>query len=317
MKNSYHTPILLEELLGLFVNETKSYKKNPKQILDCTFGRGGHSLTFLKKYPEARILAFDRDLEAIEWADTLKQNRLKAVHQNFYEFPNKWSHESFYRSFLDKKPFFDLILMDLGLSSPQLDKGDRGFSFNNEGPLDMRMDQTQEFKAENILNSFSKKELISLFQTYGEIKYPFSVVNELIQRRKKKKIETTREFVEIIEKYHSPIRHRHPATKWFLALRIVVNYELKGLKQCLPLYLSFLKPGAFLAVISFHSLEDRIVKQHFRDFVKLKQGSLYNKKIIRPTRQEIEKNIRSRSARLRVFQKNLIETHGYTLNINQ
>jgi len=287
-----HTPVLLEELLSLL-----NHKEKPKRILDCTFGRGGHSLAFLKKDSRVRVLAFDRDLTAIKWAKTLKQERLQVFHQNFYDFPKKPD------LVVCHNLSFDLILMDLGLSSPQLDEAKRGFSFNKEGALDMRMDQDQEFKAEHILNSFSKKELIELFQTYGEIKHPFSVVNEIIQKRKKTKINTTKEFVKMIEKYHSPVRHRHPATKWFLALRIAVNNELKGLKESLPQYFDFLNPGAFLAVISFHSLEDRIVKHCFRDFVKSKKGSLYNKKIIRPTKKERERNIRSRSAKLRVFQK--------------
>ena len=289
MKALPHTPVLLEELLSLFKDE-----KTPKQILDCTFGRGGHSLAFLKKYHKSSVLALDRDLTAIQMADSFKQTNLKVIHENFYEFPLH----------LDKNSSFDLILMDLGVSSPQLDDGERGFSFQKSGPLDMRMDQTQQLKAEFILNSFSKKDLIHLFQTYGEIKRPYPVINDLIQSRKKKKFKTTAEFVELIQKYHSPVRQRHPATKWFLALRIAVNQELKGLKNSLPLYIPFLKPRAFLAVISFHSLEDRIVKQAFRDFVQSKKGSLYNKKVIRPTKQERDKNIRSRSAKLRVFQKN-------------
>ena len=289
MKALSHTPVLLEELLSLFPNEKTSNKK--LQILDCTFGRGGHSLAFLEKHPHCSVLALDRDLTAIQ--STSSQARLKLLHQNFYEFPSNQN----------KRSSFDLILMDLGVSSPQLEEGERGFSFNKPGPLDMRMDQTQKLTAEMILNGFSKKELIELFQAYGEIRRPYSVVNDLIQRRKKKRLETTEEFVEIIQKHHSPVRHRHPATKWFLALRIAVNQELEGLRKCLPLYLPFLKSKAFLAVISFHSLEDRIVKQSFRDFVKSEQGSLYNKKVIRPLRQERERNIRSRSAKLRIFQK--------------
>ena len=294
MKALSHNPVLLEELLSLFSNKKTLNSKTPKFILDCTFGRGGHSLAFLKKHPESFILALDRDLEAIQFGESLKQSHLKLSHQNFHDFPLH----------ADKNTSFDLILMDLGVSSPQLDQGERGFSFNKPGPLDMRMDQTQKLKAESILNSFNKKELIHLFQTYGEIKNPYSVINDLIQKRKKKRIQTTEEFVEIIQKYQSSTRYKHCATKWFLALRIAVNQELEGLKKCLPLYIDFLKPEGFLAVISFHSLEDRIVKQNFRDFVHSKKGSLYNKKVIHPTNQERKLNIRSRSAKLRVFQKN-------------
>ena len=213
-------------------------KNTPLSILDCTFGRGGHSLAFLEKQPESSVLALDRDLTAIQSAASLKQARLKLLHQNFYEFPYQ----------IDKHASFDLILMDLGVSSPQLDEGERGFSFNKPGPLDMRMDQTQKLKADIILNSFNKKELIDLFQTYGEIKYPYSVVNDLIQRRKKKKFETTEEFVEIIQKYHSSVRHRHhPATKWFLALRIAVNQELGGFKKVSSSLSSFFKARSFFS----------------------------------------------------------------------
>lgn len=288
-----------KDLTAKALDDQASSNKAPKRILDCTFGRGGHSLAFLKKYPESSVLALDRDLTAVQWAKSLnkllKQSRLKVFHQNFYEFPSR----------ADKNLSFDLIIMDLGVSSPQLDEGERGFSFNKPGPLDMRMDQTQKLNAELILNSFSKKELIELFQTYGEIKRPYAVVNDLIQKRKKKRLKTTDEFSALIQKHHSAKRYKHPATKWFLALRIAVNQELEGLKNCLPLYIPFLKPGAFLAVISFHSLEDRIVKQSFRDFRAAKKGFLYNKKVVRPSKRERDRNIRSRSAKLRVFQKNM------------
>ena len=362
MKSLSHTPVLVEELLSLF-DPAKEKDLENLHILDCTFGRGGHSFSFLNKYPNSSVLALDRDLTALQSIDpssikptlstsalsnpttsTLSDpktsalsnpttsilsnpttsalsnpktsvllnpmastllsqtissqkcpSRFKLLHHNFHDFPNQ----------LEQALSFDLILMDLGVSSPQLDTADRGFSFNKPGPLDMRMDQTQKLKADDILNHFSKKELIELFQNYGEIRRPYLVVNELIQKRKKKKLERTEEFVEIIQKYHSSFKYKHAATQWFLALRIAVNQELEGLKKALPLYLPLLKPGAFFAVISFHSLEDRIVKQSFRHFVNTKQGHLYNKKVLRASRQERENNRRSRSAKLRVFQKNL------------
>jgi len=300
-----HTPVLLQEVLALLAEDSgsKGFKES-QWILDCTFGRGGHSLAFLKKESACRVFALDRDLQALEYAKTLNQERLKVYHKSFYEFPKLDSFQ-FIEPSLNQKPCFDLILMDLGPSSPQLDEAHRGFSFNKEGDLDMRMDQAQDFTAKDVLNGFEKKELIKLFQSYGEINRPFSVVNDIIKQRKKKKIKTTKEFVEIIQRHHSSVRQRHPATKWFLALRMLVNDELRGLRESLPLYLSFLNPGAFLAVISFHSLEDRIVKQCFRDFVEAKQGALYNKKVIRPNKLELENNPRSRSAKLRVFQKNI------------
>ena len=199
---------------------------------------------------------------------------------------------------------FDLILMDLGVSSPQLDQKERGFSFYKEGPLDMRMDQNQSLTAENIINGWTKKDLIDLFKQYGEVKRPYSVVDQIIKIRKRQKIQSSLELAEII-KQHSPYRrwNKHPATQWFLALRIAVNQELEGLQQSLPLYINLLKPKGFLVVISFHSLEDRIVKHCFREFVKKQKVILYNKKVIRPQKEERKNNPRSHSAKMRGIQK--------------
>jgi len=288
--NPLHTPVLVKELLSLFSKEI-----TPQRILDCTFGRGGHSLAFLKKYPKVSILALDRDLEAVQFAKSLQKEKklcLKILHENFVSFPFK------------RLELFDLILMDLGVSSPQLEDEKRGFSFNKQGPLDMRMDQREKIKASDIINGLSKKELINLFQIYGEIKSPYPIVNEILLQRKKRRIQTTKDLVSIIQKHSSYQFHKHPATKWFLALRLFVNQELEGLKKCLPSYLALLKPKGFLSILSFHSLEDRIVKQNFRQFVKSNQGTLVNKKVIRPQIEEIKSNPRSRSAKLRVFQKN-------------
>ena len=286
-----HNPVLLDEVLSLFSKE-----KPPKNILDCTFGRGGHSLAFLKKFSQTTILALDRDSSAIDFGFTLKEfkeKKIKFLKQNFYEYP----------FILKKKKTFDLVLMDLGLSSPQLDNPERGFSFYREGPLDMRMDQKQALMAQDIVNHYSKQELIQLFKTYGDIKSPYKVVSDIVLRRKRKKIQTTTELSQLIQKHHGFYRNKHPATTWFLALRIAVNAELIGLNRCLKAYLDLLKPTAYWAVISFHSLEDRIVKRSFRQFVKEGKGRLYNKKAIQAQRGEKQKNPRSRSAKLRVFQK--------------
>ena len=288
---SLHTPVLLEELLMLFSQDSP-----PKNILDCTFGRGGHSLAFLQKFPKTVILALDRDSTAIEFGLTLKEFKGKKnelLNQNFYEFPFT----------LKKRKTFDLVLMDLGASSPQLDNKERGFSFYKEGPLDMRMDQTQILTAKDIINQYSKQELIQLFKTYGEIKNPYKVVSDIITHRKKKKIKTTTELSHLVQKHYGFYRNKHPATTWFLALRIAVNGELTGLRHCLKAYLDLLNPGAYWAVISFHSLEDRIVKQAFYQFVKEGKGRLYNKKVIQAQKEERRKNSRSRSAKLRIFQK--------------
>ncbi|MDE0092106.1 MAG: 16S rRNA (cytosine(1402)-N(4))-methyltransferase RsmH [Oligoflexia bacterium] len=291
LKPFSHRPVLLQELLFLF-----SQKNPPKNILDCTFGRGGHSLAFLKSFPSAFITALDRDETAIEFGLTLKESKKRKItllNQNFYEYPFTF----------ENKEYFDFVLMDLGASSPQLDDGERGFSFYKKGPLDMRMDQKQILTAQNIINQYSKQELISLFKTYGEIRSPHRVVSDIVTRRRKKPFETTTELSQLIRKHYSFNRNKHPATTWFLALRIAVNQELTGLKRCFKAYLELLRPKAYWAVISFHSLEDRMVKQTFRQFVKEGMGELYNKKVIRAQKEERQKNPRSRSAKLRVFQK--------------
>lgn len=291
-KKPLHTPVLLNEILSLFPKD-----KSSGEILDCTFGRGGHSLSFVKEYPGVLVTALDCDRQAIDYGSSLKEvkeGKIRLLKKNFHDFPGS----------LKKEEKYDMILMDLGVSSPQLDDSHRGFSFSGDGPLDMRMDQDQTLKARDIVNSWSKKDLENLFQSYGEIKNPYKIVGEIFKQRQKKKMESTRELAQLIQK-HSPskIRGLHPATLWFLALRMFVNQELEGLKKCLPEFLPFLKKGGCLAVISFHSLEDRIVKKRFQEFVSEGQGRLLNKKVIRAGKGEIKENPRSRSAKLRVFCK--------------
>ena len=193
-----HIPVLLKELLAVFENNSKE----PQKILDCTFGRGGHSLALLKQFPKSSILALDRDLCAVEFAKNQlnQQKQLQVLHQNFHQFPLKTTET------------FDLILMDLGVSSPQLDEGQRGFSFYKEGPLDMRMDQSQSLTAKQIINSWTKKELLDLFQQYGEIKKPYLVVEQILKMRKKQKMESTTQLASLIKQYSRPSRwNKHPS----------------------------------------------------------------------------------------------------------
>ena len=294
-KEKPHTPVLVEELLSLF-----SKKKPPQKMLDCTFGRGGHSLAFLKEFPKTDITGLDCDEQAMEYGSTLKEVRegkIKLLKKNFHHFAKSEG----------QKETYNMILMDLGVSSPQLDEKERGFSFYQDGPLDMRMDREQELKADNIINSWSKQELVRLFQSYGEIKKPYKVVSAILKQRRKKKFEGTLELAHLIQK-HQKAFGRHPATPWFLALRMAVNQELEGLEKCLPDFLPLLKNQGYFALISFHSLEDRIAKRAFRQFVSEERGRLWNKKVIRPTASEKNQNPRSRSAKMRVFQKN---TEGF------
>lgn len=296
VKAQCHSPVLVEEILSVFSNSSKS----DLTFLDGTFGRGGHSKALLKTFPESRVWAIDRDKEAITYGNkhlvSLFKGRLKLLHADFHDLPIK-------------SPFaclkFDGILMDLGVSSPQLDQAERGFSFYRKGPLDMRMDKSQSLKASDIINDSSKEELIRLFQSYGEIAKPYRVVEDILHKRKRKRIERTDELASLILKNSSVWKGKkiHPATAYFLALRICINKELENLKAGLVVCQNLLRPEGKLIVISFHSLEDRIVKHTFKEFVKVGQGFLWNKKIIRPSLEERRTNPRSRSAGLRVFVK--------------
>lgn len=291
-KEQSHSPVLVSELISLF-----SKKDSPQRILDCTFGRGGHSLAFLKEFPKVHITGLDYDDQAIEYGSSLKEakeGKITLLRKNFHNFANS----------AEKKETYNMILMDLGVSSPQLDKKERGFSFYQDGPLDMRMDRKQKFKAYDIINFWSKQKLIRLFQAYGEIKNPYKVVEAVLKQRRKKLFESTLELSNLIKK-HKPHKagKKHPATPWFLALRMLVNQELEGLETCLPDFLPLLKEKGYFAVISFHSLEDRIVKKVFRQFVVQGKGQLWSKKVIRPSFKEKKQNPRSRSAKMRIFRK--------------
>ena len=291
-KPELHFPVLLSEILSLF-----SKDNSPQQILDCTFGRGGHSLALLEKFPELYVTGLDCDEQAIKYGLSLKETkegRVKLLKKNFHDFADS----------IEQKEIYNMILMDLGVSSPQLDEAERGFSFYQDGPLDMRMDRNQQFKADDIVNTWSKEQLVKLFQSYGEIRSPYKIVSAILKQRRKKKFKSTLELSNLIQKHWSrKPGQKHPATSWFLALRMEVNQELEGLKSCLPDLLSLLKDKGYFVVISFHSLEDRIVKRAFQKFTMEKKGQLWSKKIICPSSEEIKKNPRSRSAKMRVFQK--------------
>lgn len=297
MKNKFHetqnnhTPVLVEELLSFIPNSFQTF-------LDCTFGRGGHSLAFFKQFPSLKIYALDQDEDAIQYGQSLNQipeSQIQFFHSSFHNCPPEVSSKN-----------FDVILLDLGVSSPQLEQAHRGFSFYQDGPLDMRMDQRQNYTAAHIVNESSKEDLIDLFKTYGEIRNPYKVVETIFRERKKKRIETTKELANMVLKHISwNSTRRHPATPYFLALRLKVNNELNGLKEALPALISLLNPQGCIMVITFHSLEDRIVKEIFKDSVNEKLGFLGNKKVIRPSQEERGRNVRSRSAKLRVFIKHI------------
>jgi 16S rRNA (cytosine1402-N4)-methyltransferase len=303
-----HIPVLLQEVIQYL---------NPKpgqNYIDATLGFGGHSEAILKKTsPGGRLLGIDQDDEALNSASERLAGfgeRFSSKHGNFSELSN----------LLPGFPITGGILADIGVSSVQFDEMDRGFSFKG-GPLDMRMDKSAELSAYEIVNKWSEEKLAKIISEYGEERFSSRIARQITETREQKYIETTDELAEIIA---NAIPRRfwprgiNPATKTFQAIRIAVNDELGALKRFLPQAVDALEPGARLAIISFHSLEDRIVKDYFREranpctcppqFPKCVCGKvgdirLITKKPITATDKEIEDNPRSRSAKLRVIEK--------------
>ncbi len=259
--------------------------------VDCTLGLGGHARRILEKNPKAYLVGIDRDPYALEKAEeNLKdfEGRFSLYHANFSQLDQVLEQEGISK--------VDGFLFDLGVSMLQL-KSERGFSFQRDAPLDMRMDPRESLTAYKVVNTYSEKELERIFREYGEEKRAKSLARAIVLARAKKPIKTTGELVDIIL---SVIPHRgriHPATKVFQAIRIEVNRELENLQTALEKTLYFLTKGGRLVVISFHSLEDRIVKNFFREH-KDKLKTL-TKKPITPSMEEIRQNPASRSAKLR------------------
>lgn len=287
-----HKPVMIKEVLELFCQNEKPQKK----FLDATFGRGGHTRALLEQIPDCSVWALDQDSEAVQYGETefskyISQGRLKIAQSNFTDFQEKCEQKN-----------FDGILLDLGVSSPQLDVATRGFSFYHDGPLDMRMDQSKGITAQDIVNTWSEKDLCELFRELGEISHPDRVVRAIISDRKKKKFTTTRELAGMVERLCGwRKKGHHPATNFFLALRLSVNGELDVIIEAVPKMLNSLNEKGRMVVLTFHSLEDRIVKKIFKGSLEL--GRLVNKKVIVPSRDEILSNPRSRSAKLRAFER--------------
>jgi 16S rRNA (cytosine1402-N4)-methyltransferase len=305
MKSERHIPVMLEECLEVFQRE------NLQCFFDGTLGAAGHAAAILQTHPELEMyIGCDRDPLAIEIAtENLKQfeSKLKIVRANHVDIDRVLKDLGINH--------IDGCLFDLGVSSMQLDEETRGFSFQKEGPLDMRMDPSQKLTAKEIVNSYSEKDLGDLFREYGEEKLWRKGAKAIVEARKKKKLETTTDLSKIISDSLPRTKHKlHPATLIFQALRICVNRELETLEGALKKAISALRPGGKIAVISFHSLEDRIVKNVFRAAsqpLKNLQGMdisapvLENltKKPILPSRKQIYRNRRARSAKLRIAQK--------------
>lgn len=305
----HHLSVLLNEVISIFQDKTLGV------YVDATLGAGGHAASLLENHPEIeRLIGIDQDPEALDIAKA----RLE-----------KWNEKVLFLkgnfcSIIDSLPArgneqVDGILMDLGVSSMQLDRPEKGFSFMREGPLDMRMDPYESIAAADIVNTWSEKELGRIFREFGEEKQWRVAAKAIVDARGKKPITTTQELVSVLSPYFSWRKKGvNPLTLIFQALRICVNKELEVLEQALPKAIDLLAPGGRLAVISFHSLEDRIVKNAFRFAADDKYDTsgiggvfldkeptvkLVTRKPIVPSEEEMKKNPRSRSAKLRVVEK--------------
>lgn len=302
-----HKSVLLNECLE-YLNLTEN-----STVVDCTLGYAGHSSHILKKIKRGFLFAFDQDKKAISYS-TEKLNKIGNNYEIIYRNFNYLKEELLKRNITK----VDAILYDLGVSSPQLDEKERGFSFHQDALLDMRMDQNNPLTAKKIVNDYSKEELERIFFNYGEEKYAKKIANNIVLKRQEKEIEKTLELVEIIkesvpEKYK---REKHPARKVFQALRIEVNNELEVLENSLKQALDLLKINGRICVITFHSLEDNICKKVFKAASKMDEN-LNNLPVIpneylpkfkiignvKPTKEEILKNNRSRSAKLRIIER--------------
>jgi len=278
-----HQPVMTQHIIDLF-----THAPQPMHFLDATFGRGGHSRALLDAFPECKMTAIDRDPEAISYAKKEMahyKERFSIAQCRFSMAKDLFQNEN-----------FSGILMDIGVSSPQIDQGNRGFSIQKDGPLDMRMDPTTGMTAADFIHSMKEKELADLIFHYGQETNSRRIARKIIDARHKKPITSTQELSQIILKATPYRRRLHPATKTFQALRIAVNDELSELETFLSFSGTLLRSKGILCVICFHSLEDRIVKNFFKTST---QFFCAKKKPSYPERSEVIDNIRSRSARLR------------------
>jgi len=291
-----HIPVLLAEVVdGLNLSPGNV-------VIDATLGAGGHAIAIARAIgPRGIIIGIDKDDQAIEIArsnlrSTKSKDSLVAVHGSYTDVGDILQDHGYSRA--------DAILFDLGLSSLQLASTDRGFSFNTDAPLDMRFDRSEGLTAEEIVNSYSKEELADLIYKLGQEHASRQVAKAIFEHRQKGRIVSTKQLAEIVIRAKGGRKGRiHPATQTFQALRMAVNNELGLIEQAIPRAMDQLNPGGRLAVISYHSLEDGLVKRIFKEASKRGLVELITKKPIVPTREEIKSNPRSRSAKLRIIQK--------------
>lgn len=305
-----HKSVLLDEVIESLNIKADGY------YVDGTLGGGGHALEVVKRLESGKLIGIDRDSDAIKAATQRLNdyiNNVIIIRDNYVNIENILKREN-----IDK---VDGIYIDLGVSSYQLDTAERGFTYRFDAPLDMRMDDRNELKASDIVNDYSESELFHIIRDYGEDRFAKNIAKHIVEYRNKKRIETTFELVDII-KASIPMKIQvtggHPAKRTFQAIRIELNKELEVLTDSLDVMIDLLKPGGRLSVITFHSLEDRIVKQAFKKAESpcvcpkkfpvcvcgnKSKGRVITRKAILPSEEELEENSRSKSAKLRVFEK--------------
>jgi 16S rRNA (cytosine1402-N4)-methyltransferase len=284
-----HTPVLLSQVLQYLDPKPK------ESYLDVTAGYGGHASAIQSRTNGWPMVLVDRDSNSIEYLSSrFEGQHVEIIHDDFL---------SASKTLAENNRKFDMILADLGVSSPHLNIASRGFAIKQDGPLDMRMDQSQTLTAEKIVNTYSEADLVRILREYGEEPRAFRIARAIIAARP---IRTTHELALIVAQQFRGYHKVHPATRTFQGIRIAVNDELGQIERVIPILLTLLKPGGRLGIISFHSLEDRIVKKAFAD----RSGSVYDSELTvltkRPSvadKNEIVSNPRARSAKLRVAVK--------------
>ena len=293
-----HIPVLLDQSIDQLITDPNGI------YVDCTFGRGGHSRKILEKLShKGKLIAFDLDNEAMEESKSIKKKNFQFYKTNFSQIGNFFEDDSLMG-----------VLIDCGVSSPQLDEPERGFSFQKDGPLDMRFDKNQELTCSDIIENYSEKELSQILWKLGEEEESRRIAKFIVKRREVKRFESTTDLADVIGLAKRKRTKKHSATKSFQALRMAVNSELENLSKCLEVLKTKLKRSGKLVVISFHSLEDRIAKQTFKTqpnlvekkipiFNDIKQEKFTVSKVLLATDDEVSMNPRSRSAKMRLIEK--------------
>lgn len=308
MKKMHYSVLLNESIDGLNIKDGGTY-------VDCTLGYAGHSKVILEKNKKGKLFAFDEDENAVKYS----KEALSSIGDNFTIFKENFSN---LKETLEKENILkvDGFLFDLGFSSPQIDDAKRGFSFKLNAPLDMRMDTQNTLTAKDVVNTYSLEKLTDIFFKYAEEKYSKVIASAICKERKNKEIVTTFELVDIIQKAvgASYFYKNHPEREIFQAIRIEVNNELSVIEKALPDAIDMLSKGGRICVITFHSLEDRLVKQIFKKYSEVDdilkgmidipdeykpKIKIINKKPILPTDEEINENSRSHSAKLRIVER--------------